>query len=88
LECSTRHGTPVPVEVRFDGSLLKNHIVEIGDDTATSKGPEVRTDDRGIILVKLDHKGFYRLAVDHRAPSKYPDLYAYDDYTASLVFAR
>jgi uncharacterized GH25 family protein len=85
---AAKDGTPVPVEVRFDGSVLKNHIVEIGDDTAASKGPEVRTDDRGIILVKLDHKGFYRLAVDHRAPSKYLDLYAYDDYTASLVFAR
>jgi uncharacterized GH25 family protein len=85
---AAKDGTPVPVEVRFDGSILKNHIVEIGDDTAASKGPEVRTDDRGIILVKLDHKGFYRLAVDHRAPSRYPDLYAYDDYTASLVFAR
>jgi uncharacterized GH25 family protein len=85
---AAKDGTSVPVEVRFDGLILKDHSVEIGDDTAASKGPEVRTDDRGIIVVKLDHKGFYRLAVDHRASSKYPELFAYDDYTASLVFAR
>ena len=78
----------LPVEVRFDGAVLKDHIVEIGDDTAASKGPEMRTDSRGTVMVKLDHTGFYRLAVDHRAPSKYPDLFAYDDYTASLVFTR
>jgi hypothetical protein len=50
--------------------------------------PETKTDSRGIVQVKLDHAGFYRLAADHRAPSKYPDLFAYDDYTASLVFSR
>jgi uncharacterized GH25 family protein len=83
-----REGTALPVELRFDGAILKDHIVEIGDDTTASKGAEVRTDSKGTVMVKLDLKGFYRLAVDHRAPSKYPDLFAYDDYTASLVFAR
>jgi len=61
--------------VRFDGAVLKDHIVEVGDETAASKGPELRTDSRGIVIVKLDHKGFYRMAVDHRAASKYPDCF-------------
>lgn len=85
---AAKEGSALPVEVRFDGVVLKDHIVEVGDDTAASKGPELRTDDRGIVMVKLEHKGNYRVAVDHRAPSKYPELFAYDDYTASLVFAR
>lgn len=85
---AAKDGTSIPIEVWFDGAIQKDHIVEIGDDTAASKGPEIRTDDHGVVLVKLDHKGFYRLSVDHRAPSKYPHLFAYDDYTASLVFAR
>jgi len=85
---SAKDGSALPVEVRFDGVVLADHIVEIGDDTAASKGPEVRTDAHGIVMVKLDRKGLYRLAVDHRAASKYPDLFTYDDYTASLVFAR
>jgi len=85
---AAKDGSLLPVEVRFDGVVLKNHIVEVGDDTAASKGPELRTDSRGTVMVKLDHSGFYRLAVDHRAASKYPELFAYDDYTASLLFAR
>jgi len=85
---AAKDGASVPIEVRFDGLALRDQIVEVGDDAAASKGPEVRTDGRGMIALKLDHKGFYRLAVDHRAPSKYPNLYAYDDYTASLVFTR
>ncbi len=85
---AAKDGASIPIEVRFDGLVLKGHVVEIGDDAAASKGPEIRTDGRGIVDVKLDHKGFYRLAVDHRATSKYPDLFAYDDYTASLVFTR
>jgi uncharacterized GH25 family protein len=85
---AAKEGGSLPVEVRFDGAVLKDHIVEVGDETAASKGPELRTDARGIVLVKLDHKGFYRMAVDHRAASKYPDLFSFDDYTASLVFSR
>jgi hypothetical protein len=72
--------------MKFSKALF--HIGASSEGYDRTKAPEVRTDDRGIILVKLDHRGFYRLAVEHRAPSKYPDLYAYDDYTASLVFAR
>ena len=83
-----KEGGTLPVELRFDGAVLKDHIVEVGDETAASKGPELKTDSRGIVLVKLDHKGFYRMAADHRAPSKYPDLFSFDDYTASLVFSR
>jgi uncharacterized GH25 family protein len=83
-----KDGGTLPVELRFDGAVLKDHIVEVGDETAASKGPELKTDSRGIVLVKLDHKGFYRMAADHRAPSKYPDLFSFDDYTASLVFSR
>jgi uncharacterized GH25 family protein len=78
----------LPVKVLFDGIPLKEHIVEVGDETASSKGPRITTDANGIFVVKLDHRGSYRLAVDHRAPSKYPDLFAFDDYTASLVFTR
>ncbi|HMA00515.1 MAG TPA: DUF4198 domain-containing protein [Steroidobacteraceae bacterium] len=78
----------LPVKVLFDGMPLTAHIVEVGDETASSKGPRVTTDLNGIVQVKLDHKGWYRLAVDHRAPSKYPELFAFDDYTASLVFRR
>lgn len=85
---AAKDGSALPVEVRFDGQVLQDHIVELGDDTAASKGPELRTDSKGTVLVKLDHKGFYRLAVDHRAPSRYPELFLFDDYTASLVFAR
>jgi len=85
---SAKDGASIPVEVRFDGAVLKDHVVEVGDETAASKGPELRTDSRGIVLVKLDHKGFYRMAVDHRAAAKYPDLFSFDDYTASLVFSR
>ncbi len=85
---AAKEGSALPVEVRFDGVALKDHVVEIGDENAASKGAEMRTDSRGIVLVKLDHKGFYRLAVDHRAASKYPDLFSFDDYTASLVFSR
>lgn len=85
---NVKDGGTLAIEVRFDGAPLKDHIVEVGDETAASKGPEVHTDGRGLVQVKLDHKGFYRLAVDHRAPSRYPDLFSFDDYTASLVFSR
>jgi uncharacterized GH25 family protein len=82
------NGGTLPVEIRFDGKPLANHLLEVGDQTAASRGNEVRTNDRGIALVPLTHAGVYRLAVDHRVPSPYPELYAYDDYTASLVFER
>lgn len=81
-------GAMLPVELRFDGNIIANHIVEIGDETSSSIGKVARTNADGIVLVPLNHKGFYRLAVDQRAPSKYPALYSYDDYTASLVFKR
>jgi len=58
---AAKEGSSLPVEVRFDGAVLKDHIVEVGDETAASKGPELRTDSRGIVIVKLDHKGFYRM---------------------------
>lgn len=83
-----KEGALLPVKVLFDGLPLANHIVEIGDDTAASKGAAMRSDGKGVFNVPLSHKGFYRLAVDQRAPSKYPALYEYDDYTASLIFKR
>jgi nickel transport protein len=85
---TAKDGSLLPVEVRFDGVVLKDHSVEVGDETAASKGPELQTDAHGIVMVKLDRKGFYRMAVDHRAASKYPELFSFDDYTASLVFSR
>jgi uncharacterized GH25 family protein len=81
-------GSTLEVQVLFDGAALKDHVVELGDEAAASKGAELRSDSRGIVRVKLDRAGFYRFAVDHRAPSKYPELYSFDDYTASLVFSR
>ena len=83
-----KDGANLPVEVRFDGAPLAGAIIEIGDDRAASRGPQVRTDSHGRINVPLANKGYFRISVDHRAPSKYPDLYSFDDYTASLVFER
>jgi nickel transport protein len=83
-----KDGASLPVEVRFDGAPLADVIVEVGDDQASSRGPRVRTDSKGHFAVPLSHKGYFRISVDHRAPSKYPDLYSFDDYTASLVFER
>jgi nickel transport protein len=81
-------GGALPVKVLFDGMPVKDCPVEVGDETGASSGRQERTDASGVLRIKLDHQGFYRLSVDHRAPSKYPALYAFDDYTASLVFTR
>ncbi len=83
-----RDGAMLPVLLLVDGEPMPDYKVEVGDDTAASKGPIVRTDKSGIFKVPLKHKGFYRLAVDYRAKSKYPTLFEFDDYTASLVFSR
>lgn len=81
-------GAMLPVLLLVDGEPMPDYKVEIGDDTAASKGPTVRTDKSGMFKVPLKHKGFYRLAVDYRAKSNYPTLFEFDDYTASLVFSR
>jgi len=81
-------GRTLPVRVLFDHRPLANHKVEVGDATAASLGPDYETDSSGIVHVRVDHDGFYRIAVDMRARSHYPDLYDWDDYTASLVFRR
>lgn len=83
-----KDGAKLPVEVRFDGAPLADVVIEIGDEQAAARGPRVRTDAHGLAVVPLNHQGYYRLAVDHRAVSKYPDLFSFDDYTASLVFER
>jgi uncharacterized GH25 family protein len=85
---AAKPGTALPVELQFDGKPLPDHLVELGDDTAASKGPELRTDGKGTVLVPLDRDGAYRLAADHRVKSRFPDLFLDDDYTASLVFVR
>jgi uncharacterized GH25 family protein len=83
-----KDGAMLPVLLLIDGKPMPNYKVEVGDDTAASKIPGVHTDGAGMFNVPLNHKGYYRLAVDFRAKSKYPELFAYDDYTASLVFSR
>jgi uncharacterized GH25 family protein len=83
-----KDGSMLPVLLLIDGKPMPDYKVEIGDDTAASKIPGAHTDAAGMFNVPLNHKGYYRLAVDFRAKSKYPELFAYDDYTASLVFAR
>lgn len=85
---TVKDGGRLPVEVRFDGKALPNVTVEIGDDTAASRGAAAATDAQGIVAVPIDRKGYYRLAVDYREKSQFPALYDYEDYTASLVFAR
>ncbi|OCC24360.1 hypothetical protein MB02_07175 [Croceicoccus estronivorus] len=81
-------GRTLPVRVLFDRQPLANHKVEVGDAAAASLGQNYQTDSRGVVRVPVDHDGFYRIAVDMRAKSHYPDLYDWDDYTASLVFRR
>lgn len=81
-------GGGLPIRVLFDGNPLVNHKVEVGNDTNVSLGKNYKTDENGVVRVSIDHDGFYRLAIDMRAPSHYPDLYDWDDYTASLVFYR
>jgi uncharacterized GH25 family protein len=83
---SVATGATIPIEVRFEGKPLANATVEIGDDQSAEKSPAQKTDLQGIVRISVDHRGWYRLAVTHRAPSKYPELFKFDDLTASLVF--
>jgi uncharacterized GH25 family protein len=76
------------IEVRFAGHPLANAEVEIGDETTPTRIHSLITNAGGMVQVPLDHAGWYRLAVTHRTPSKYPDLFQEDDFTASLVFQR
>jgi len=80
------NGEAIPIEVRFEGKPLANATVEIGDDHSAGRSPEQKTDSQGIVRVLVDHRGWYRLAVTFRSPSKYPELFTFDDLTASLVF--
>jgi uncharacterized GH25 family protein len=79
-------GASIPIEVRFQGKPLAGAIVEIGDDRSAGRSPEQKTDSLGIVQVPINHRGWYRLAVTFRSPSKYPDLFKFDDLTASFVF--
>ena len=81
-------GAMLPVLLLVNGEPMADYRVEIGDDTVASRGPPVRTDSSGVFMVPLEHQGFYRLAVDYRTKSKYPTLFEFDDYTATLVFSR
>jgi len=83
-----KDGDRLPVKLLVDGKPMPDYKVEVGDDTAASKIPGIRTDAQGIFRVPLDHKGFYRLAADYRAKSAYPKLFEWDNYTTSLVFRR
>jgi len=79
-------GGSLPVTVYFEGKPLANATVEIGDDKSAARSPEQKTDSKGVVQVPVDHRGWYRLAVTCRAPSKYPGLFKFDDLNASLVF--
>jgi uncharacterized GH25 family protein len=79
-------GGSLPVTVYFEGKPLANATVEIGDDKSAGRSPEQKTDSRGVVQVPVDHRGWYRLAVTYRAPSKYPRLFKFDDLNASLIF--
>lgn len=81
-------GGTLPLRVLFDSRPLANHKAEVGDASAASLGHNYETNSGGIVRVRVDHDGFYRIAVDIRAKSRYPELYDWDDYTASLVFRR
>lgn len=85
---TAKEGALLPVRLLVDGKPLPNYKVEIGDDKAASTVPNARTNADGVVKVPLSHRGFYRLAVDYRAKSPVPTLYAWEDYTASLVFER
>jgi hypothetical protein len=43
-----KDGARPQVEARFDGKPLPDVIIEIGDDSAASRGPHVRTDAHGL----------------------------------------
>jgi nickel transport protein len=79
-------GERMPVEVIFDGKPLVGVAVEIGDDAAAAREPKQKTDDKGVVFVPIQRAGWYRIAVDHRVPSAYTELFTDDDYTATLTF--
>ena len=79
-------GGSIPVTVYFEGKPLSNATVEIGDDKSAERGPEQKTDSKGVVRVRVDHRGWYRLAVTYRASSRYPGLFKFEDLNASLVF--
>ena len=81
-------GAELPVQLLIDGMPKPNHKVHIGDDTSAQLGPDVYTDGNGVFLVRLDHAGYYRLAVDYTVTAARPELSLVDEYTASLVFRR
>ncbi|MGA1579809.1 MAG: DUF4198 domain-containing protein [Luminiphilus sp.] len=81
-------GAELPVQLLVDGAPKPNHKVHIGDETSAQLGPDVYTDVNGVFPVRLDHAGFYRLAVDYTVNSARPELSLVDEYTASLVFRR
>lgn len=85
---SLKAGASLPVLLLANGKPLPGYKVDIGDDTDAAKLPGSRTDANGIVKVPLDHTGYYRLSVDFRQKSRYPELYEFDDVTASLVFLR
>jgi len=76
------------LQVLYQGRPLPGAEVEIGDDRTASRIAPVISDQRGQLCIPLDHTGWYRLAVTHRSPSRYPELFQDDDITASLIFQR
>ena len=83
---SLKPGDRLAVEVLFDGRPLAGVPVEIGDDRVAAIGEKAKTDRTGIVLVPIRSAGWYRIAVDRRVPSHFPELFAEDDYTATLTF--
>lgn len=82
-------GDKLPVEVRFEGRPLKGVGVEIGDGATPMKEddiPRYTTDASGVAMVPIQKGGLQLVAVDHKAPSKYPELAAEDAYSATLTF--
>jgi len=83
---SLQPGERLPIEVIFDGKPLVGVAVEIGDDAVALRDSKQKTDDKGVVFVPIQRSGWYRIAVDHRVPSAYTELFADDDYTATLTF--
>ncbi len=76
------------LQVLYQGRPLPGAEVEIGDDRTAARSAPLISDQRGQLRIPLDYTGWYRLAVTHRSPSRYPELFTEDDLTASLVFQR
>lgn len=83
---SLKPGDHLPIEVLFDGKPLAGVPVEVGDDKAAAIGELAKTDGTGIVQLPIRSAGWYRIAVDRRVPSHFPELFAEDDYTATLTF--